>query len=209
VIGWTFGELAPWTPQDGLGIIRATMSCRILVLTFVTALGSVGCGLSEGEARTLVEQRLAEASARSCLWNVVLDGRYMDVEDRGIRACVGELEKAGIAKPGACHDKTPHEAGCLDRELVPSGGAEVTADGLAFGCGTYELVDIRSVTKTSNGHTYVDYSRRFDDRLMAEIPHCATSSLSHPKMHGVETRQIRVMTVSGNWWMQELRNGAY
>jgi hypothetical protein len=177
------------------------------ILLGLGGLCALGCGrLGSAQARDILQRRLGEAGSTSCIWTHVQGDTYIDVDGRSVRECVQELDKAGIAKAGVCRDKEPSEKVCLARTIVPRGDAKLVKDGLGFRCGEFKLLEVTDVESKSDDLAKVTYVRMLETPLLADIPHCTTTTLYRPD-EGQRTKTLYFKRVDGRWDVQDEPSG--
>ncbi|MEZ4442850.1 MAG: hypothetical protein R3B72_27395 [Polyangiaceae bacterium] len=175
------------------------MAMRYLILGCLVHVAA-GCGgLDEGDARAQIDQRLREVSGGACVLTMAKDGTYTDVDHLGVRECVEELSKAGIAHRGACRDPGPEGPTCNDRLLVADGTSSHTNEGLAFRCGAFELRRIDEIERVSTDEARVTYLRDFSSPVLRELPHCTNELTIHHPEEGETVRTVDFRRVDGKW----------
>ena len=151
-----------------------TMRCLIPLMLGLTSGGCSVGGLSESEARKVLEHRLDEAQVATCRLSLVkqrADGTYSILDDSGhATMCFDTVEKLGFAKRGKCRDEggATRSGTCFDRTVTPEGETRGHASGFLVPCGTFELVGIDSMKKVGEGLVSVTYTRDFVLRPAAD-----------------------------------------
>ena len=180
----------------------------------VCAMGLTACtgagGLTESEAEALLQERFAQANSGTCFLTLAKqrgDGGFTITDGPGSKDCFDQVVKAGFGQRGECRDRdgeTPSGT-CIDRTVVPAGGARGTAKGFAFACGTLSLVEITSMKKLEDGAVSVTYRREFAAAPVADrFGHCREGQLFMPE-RGTQTKSLAVQKKSdGSWALREL-----
>jgi hypothetical protein len=189
-------------------------SILVTLASMLVTLG-LGCtgtgGLSEREAKEVLQQRFDEVNVGLCRLSLVkprADGSLTIIDDSGsATACFDQVVKAGFGRRGDCRDTDgPTSKGtCIDRTVVPAGGARAHKDGFLVPCGTLSLIGVDSMKKVGKGIVSVTYRRTFDAKPVADqMGNCREGELFMPD-RGTRTKSLTLSRqIDGRWVIDHL-----
>ena len=202
LVGLVLGGVGGWVAR---GATAGAQAAPPVALSAVAVQQTTTGNLAPEVAKKLVESYM-EASAKGadeCHWDAVRrtsnkDWTFSDFDTDG--KCAAALEKAGLAKRGACI--TPGcggATGCCSRALELAGTSAWSSgdNGLWFPCGAMKFLKVTSVTTEGNKAT-IQYEREFtaDSAILTSVSDC---KLVQPEAG----RRVRERKASrddaGNW----------
>ena len=117
-----------------------------------------------------------------------------------IQACATNLQKIGFVSIGRCFE-SGCTGGCCQKEVSPVAPATKTDNYITFPCGTFEGVQVTSVTTTENkAKVKIKRTFKFDERIVEPISACR---LNKPNVGESEIEKTFTRDDSGTWMLDK------
>jgi hypothetical protein len=138
----------------------------------------------------------------------LLEVRPAIIDDSGsATACFDQIVKIGFGRRGDWRDTDgPTSKGtCIDRTVLPAGGARAHKDGFLVPCGALSLIGVDSMKNVGQGMVSVTYRRTFDRKPVADqMGYCRDGELFMPD-RGTRTKSLTLSRQSdGRWGIEHL-----